>query len=87
MARLPFNSDRIPEPDVGKPAKREAERYGELIAADQLTVTQACEWIRRVIADRMPSSMKIVGEVSNFSDRKHWYFSIKDEQSVLSCVM
>lgn len=89
MARLPFNPDRIPEPDLGPPARREQKRYGPLDSASRpLTITQVCELIKRVLADRAPSPLRVVGEVSNFSERGHWYLSLKDEQgSVLNCVV
>lgn len=31
--------------------------------------------------------LSVVGEVSNFTPRNHWYFSIKDQRAVLGCVM
>jgi exodeoxyribonuclease VII large subunit len=87
MSRLPFNPDRIPTPDVGTPAKREQARYGSFDMARAQTVSQITDLIKRVLADRLPGNLKVVGEVSNFSDRSHWYFSLKDEQNVLPCVM
>lgn len=51
-----------------------------------LSVSQASELIRRTLEDRLPPALSIVGEVSNLSVRKHWYFSLKDEHAVLSCV-
>lgn len=87
MTRLPFDPDKIPTPDVGKPARREQERHGSFDAARPLSVSQVCDLIKRVIADRTPSPIRVAGEVSNFSDRNHWYLSLKDAQSVLSCVM
>lgn len=35
----------------------------------------------------VPGSVRIAGEISNFTDRTHWYFAVKDAQSVLSCIM
>ena len=29
----------------------------------------------------------MVGEISNLNNRTHWYFSLKDEEAVISCVM
>lgn len=87
MGRLPFDPSKITPPETGAPARREAARYGQFDAARPLTVTQVAELIKRVLADRTPSPLRVVGEVSNFSDRKHWYLSLKDEQAVISCVM
>ncbi|MFO0963293.1 MAG: exodeoxyribonuclease VII large subunit [Phycisphaerales bacterium] len=50
-----------------------------------LTVTQASEIIRRALV--ATGKHRIVGEVSNFTQRDHWYFTIKDEESQLDCAM
>lgn len=85
---MPFDPGRVPEPEVGVPARRERKRFGEFEAGRPLTVTQVCELVKRVIADRAPSPLRVVGEVSNFSERGHWYLSLKDEQgSILHCVV
>lgn len=87
MARLPFNPDLLPDIDPGPPARREQAQYGSFDGGRPLTVSQVTELVKRVLADRAPSPLSIVGEVSNFSDREHWYLSLKDEQSVIACVM
>lgn len=50
-----------------------------------LTVTQACDQARTVL-DAL-GRIGVVGEISNFSARNHWYFSVKDQNAVLGCVM
>jgi len=87
MARLPFDSKKVQAQDAGPPAQREQARYGSFDAKRPLSVTQVATLIKRVLADRTPSPIKIVGEVSNFTDRKHWFLSLKDESNVISCVM
>lgn len=87
MARLPFDASRIKPRDAGGPALREQARYGQFDVARPLTVTQVCELVKRVLADRTPTPLKMVGEVSNYSERGHWYFSLKDQANVLPCVM
>lgn len=80
MSRLPFDPDKMrkrPEPPKPDPRKSDAP----------MTVTQVTGVIKRVLADKTPSPVRVVGEVSNFSDRRHWYLSLKDEKNVLSCVM
>lgn len=52
-----------------------------------LTVTQAAGLISRVLDAGVPKKLKIVGEISNFNERTHWYFRLKDEEAVLDCVM
>lgn len=80
MSRLPFDPDKMrkrPETTKSDPGKSDAP----------MTVTQLTGVIKRVLADKTPSPIRVVGEVSNFSDRRHWYLSLKDETNVLSCVM
>lgn len=52
-----------------------------------LTVAQACAKVKGALDAGVPSPLRVVGEVSGFSDRTHWYFSIKDETALLNCVM
>jgi exodeoxyribonuclease VII large subunit len=55
--------------------------------AKPLSVTDAATLIRTAIQDTLPGRLSVTGEVSNFSDRTHWFFSIKDRGACLSCVM
>ncbi|MEX2673269.1 MAG: exodeoxyribonuclease VII large subunit [Phycisphaeraceae bacterium] len=87
MSRLPFDPKKLPDRDAGPPAQRDRARYGEFDQPEPLSVTQLTTLIKRVIADRTPSPVRVVGEISNFSDRKHWYLSLKDDANVISCVM
>jgi exodeoxyribonuclease VII large subunit len=52
------------------------------------TVTELTRYIRVVLEDTFPS-IWVEGEISNFTKHSsgHMYFSLKDEQSVLSCVL
>ena len=50
-----------------------------------LSVTQATDRIKRAVEGI--GQVRVVGEVSNFSSPKHWYFTIKDAESQLGCVM
>lgn len=52
-----------------------------------LTVSQLAARIDASLRTSTPTSVRVVGEVSGFSDRTHWYFSLKDEEAVISCVM
>src|SRR4029450_492049 len=73
MERLPFDPERAAGA-VAPPVPQ------------QLTVSQATDLIRTTLEQRLPSPLRVVGEVSNLKANNHWYFSLKDEQSVLSCV-
>jgi len=87
MSRLPFDPDRLPPADAGKSARRESARYGALKTDRPLTVSQTADLIKRVLADRTPSPVRVIGEISNFSERQHWYLSLRDDANVLNCVM
>ena len=56
-----------------------------------LSVTQVNELVRMTLdASRLFSSIAVIGEISNFKAHfasGHLYFSIKDDDSVLKCVM
>ncbi|MEM1166000.1 MAG: exodeoxyribonuclease VII large subunit [Planctomycetota bacterium] len=75
--RLPFDPDRMrgptPAPRRGSSAPLSVSRLGELIA--------------QALQGGLPSAVRVVGEISNFNDRTHWYFALKDEHAVVSCVM
>ena len=62
----------------------------ELIERFSLTVSQLNEYASRLLMnDELLSGVLVSGEVSNFKKYPsgHWYFSLKDEQSTVKCVM
>lgn len=80
MARLPFDPDRINPP---RPDRAPAGNSG---GGRPLSVSQLAGLIKTALADGLPSKVRVVGEVSNLSDRAHWFFSLKDEAAALRCV-
>ncbi len=74
VALLPF--------DPGQALGAEDARDG----SGHLTVSEVAELIRSTLENHVPSPLRVIGQVSNLSNRKHWYFSLKDEESVLGCV-
>ncbi len=75
MAQLPFNEFSGSPVDCSqKPASR-----------PPLSVGQVASLIKRVLGDNIPSRIRVVGEISNFGDRVHWFFSLKDENASLRC--
>ncbi|MBE5803431.1 MAG: exodeoxyribonuclease VII large subunit [Clostridiales bacterium] len=55
-----------------------------------LAVSDLNEYVRRTLAaDPMLRSLRLRGEISNFKRHTsgHWYFTLKDETSRISCVM
>jgi exodeoxyribonuclease VII large subunit len=55
-------------------------------SASPLTVSQVAARLKTALGDHFPQKIRVVGEVSNLSDRAHWFFSLKDEQATLRCV-
>jgi exodeoxyribonuclease VII large subunit len=87
VSRLPFDPEKIPPRDEPKSkARRERKRFGSVAQAEHLTVSQLSELIKATLEQRISSPLHVVGQVSNLSQRNHWYFSLKDEQAVVSCV-
>lgn len=43
--------------------------------------------IKSAVNQQLPGKVRVVGEISNLSDRNHWFFSLKDGEAVIRCVM
>ncbi len=50
------------------------------------TVSQLAARVKAVVAQGFPQRVRVIGEISNFSDRTHWFFSLKDEGATIRCV-
>jgi len=79
VAREPFNPDLISAPA--------AEGAGP--ARGRLTVSQVTTLVRQAIESALPSTLHVVGEISNFKRHSsgHLYLTLKDRSCELSCVM
>ena len=51
-----------------------------------MSVSQLSSMIKSALVQSLPATVRVVGEVSNFSNRTHWFFSLKDEVSAMRCV-
>ncbi|MEM7624908.1 MAG: exodeoxyribonuclease VII large subunit [Planctomycetota bacterium] len=51
------------------------------------TVARLADEIKGALAANLPGKLRVVGEVSNLSDRNHWFFSLKDEKAAIRGVM
>ncbi len=64
------------------------ESAGDGGAAERdLTVSDAAQLVDEALVRGLPRPMGVVGQVSNLSQRTHRYFNLKDERSVIQCVM
>ncbi|MBL0926326.1 MAG: exodeoxyribonuclease VII large subunit [Phycisphaerales bacterium] len=52
-----------------------------------MTVSKLAEMIGGALSRGLPGTVAVVGEISNFTDRTHWYFNLKDEGAVAGAVM
>lgn len=80
MVHLPFN----PEIPVNKRTASGSRSH----TSDQKTisVSEVAGLVRAVLSQSLPAKLCVIGEVSNFIDRSHWFFSLKDEEATLRCV-
>lgn len=60
---------------------------GKPVRPKPLGVAQVATLIDQALRKSLPLSISVVGEVSNFTDRQHWYFAIKEAEASLQCVM
>ena len=72
-----FN-DPAPGNPPGKPSSS---------AAKPISIGQLVTRIKGAINEGLPGKIHVVGEVSNLSDRNHWFFSLKDDQAAIRSVM
>ncbi len=80
MGRLPFDSSKMA-------AAKKAAAQGAATDAPPLSVSQLAARITQALHGSLPGRMRIVGQISGFRDRTHWYFDLKDEGAVISCVV
>jgi exodeoxyribonuclease VII large subunit len=94
MGRLPFDPSRIPvrrkAPTRAESPAASAEAPNALDGSPPIrTVSQVTAMIAGVLADVLPETLWIQGEISNFRtyDRGHAFFTLKDASSELPCVL
>eukprot|EP00752_Nemacystus_decipiens_P016063 g14359.t1 len=52
-----------------------------------MSVAGLLNQIKTAVNANLPGKLRVVGEISNLSDRNHWFFSLKDGEAVIRCVM
>jgi exodeoxyribonuclease VII large subunit len=85
--RLPFDPKKMASATAAKEDAAPVNVVGNTNIAGPISVSQLAARINSALDSAFPATVKVVGEISNFSLRTHWYFSIKDAASSLSCVM
>lgn len=51
------------------------------------SVARLADEIKGALTANLPGKVRVVGEISNLSDRNHWFFSLKDERASIRSVM
>jgi exodeoxyribonuclease VII large subunit len=73
-------TDRLPfDPSKMAAAKGSAQA--------PLTVSQLAGRIGAALASGFSGPVRVIGQVSGFRERTHWYFDLKDAGAVVNCVM
>jgi exodeoxyribonuclease VII large subunit len=86
--RLPFDPKKMA-------AKNAREQASETPPASRaaggtqapLTVSQLAGRIESVLQTGFPERVRVIGQVSGFRERTHWYFDLKDAECVVNCVV
>lgn len=73
--RLPFDPARTAR--ARKPARGD----------EPIPVADLATRIEHAVSVGVPGPLRVVGEVSGFRERTHWYFDLKDEQAAVGCVV
>ena len=55
-------------------------------APDAISVSELAARIDAALKTSLPARLKVVGEISGFSERTHWYFQLKDAGAIVGAV-
>ena len=77
--RLPFNAADLRKKQESKQAKSASDGV--------LSVSALASILDTAIRTGTPPTLRVLGEVSGFRDRTHWYFDLKDANAVVQCVV
>lgn len=83
MNRLPFDPSKM----RGNPAPPQSSDETKPSATAPVTVSQLSTLISQALSAGFPKSIRVIGEVSTFRERTHWYFDLKDAGAVINTVM
>ncbi|MCA9294047.1 MAG: exodeoxyribonuclease VII large subunit [Phycisphaerales bacterium] len=88
MSRLPFDPEKMKAAEAAaraEPGPKASD--GAPSTSRPLSVSQLATEIDLALKDNLPAKVLVRGEISGFKNQNHWYFSLKDEAAVISCVM
>ncbi len=73
--RLPFNAKSLRQ----TPERTDSDTV--------LSVSALAGILESAIRSSTPTTVRVLGEVSGFRERTHWYFDLKDASAVVQCVV
>ncbi len=73
------------DPSKARGARKAEGPAAPAVRDGAVPVSRLAEIIALTLRDGIASPIRVVGEVSGFRDRTHWYFDLKDEGAVVSC--
>ncbi|MFO0833126.1 MAG: exodeoxyribonuclease VII large subunit [Phycisphaerales bacterium] len=90
--RLPFDPAKmaVAKAVAAPPAPPRAEPptpAGKPPPDQPITISQLSARIDVALKRGLPETLHVVGEVSGFRERTHWYFDLKDESAVVNCAV
>jgi exodeoxyribonuclease VII large subunit len=90
MSRLPFDPSKMascrPQPEAA-PKSPSSGTSAESASESVWTVSMAAAKLAQALRAGLPTTLRVVGEISVLRERTHWYFDLKDDSAVLACVM
>ena len=88
MSRLPFDPSKMKGPKKA-PEQPPGSPGGSTGGSGEtpLTVSALASRIDDALSASLPKTVRVIGEISGFTDRTHLYFDLKDDESVVNCVM
>lgn len=89
-SKMTANRTPAPPSDKGAGGSAPGESVPALPGTDEagvLSVSDLSALIDGALRERLAAPVRVVGEISNFTHRTHWYFALKDAASVVNCVM
>ncbi len=78
MARSLFDPSKMRGPDPPPPPSK---------SDAPISVTLLTSMIDGALRDTLPKKLRVTGEISSLNCRTHYYFDLKDDAAVVSCVM
>ncbi|MFI4859310.1 MAG: exodeoxyribonuclease VII large subunit [Phycisphaerales bacterium JB063] len=70
-----------------EPPARRNDSKAQTPCDDAMPVVALVGQIKQTLNSHLPGKLRVAGEVSNLSDRNHWFFSLKDDRAAIRCVM